>query len=134
MTDPYLAIAAIASDPYMRERLNAAATQQAYLENVTMQGQDPLVWVTTNRYVWASSPSWGEKWKFAVDGHPDDPEYEPGKDEAVITDADILAAVQYLGDAAARAQAEHEAPPAEREENTRDQVEEENDAAEEATT
>jgi hypothetical protein len=130
MADPYLAIAAIAGDQYMIERMNAAATQQAYLGNVAMSGQNPLTWVSVNRYVWASSPSWGEKWRFATDSHAaDDPPYEPGKDEAVITDADILSTVQQLADAPARYQAEHEAPEDQREGDTAAQVAQENAGA-----
>lgn len=115
MADPYLAISDIANDQYITERMNAAATQQTYLGNVAMNPSDPLTWVSMNRYVWASSPSWGEKWKYAVDSHADDPDYEPGQDEAVITDGDILATVQLLGDAPAAYQEAHEAPDAQRE-------------------
>lgn len=130
MADPYLAIAAIANDQYMTERMNAAATQQSYLGNVAMMPTDPLQWVTLNRYVWASSPTWGEKWKYALDSHPaEDPPYEPGKDEAVITDGDILATVQLLGDAPAAYQAEHEPPEGEREDNTAAAVAGENQGA-----
>lgn len=102
MPDSFLAISEIANDQWMTERMNAAATQQAHLGNapavlsVGVPG-DPLLWVSVNRYVWASSPSWGEKWDYANASHPDDPDYEPGKDPAVITDADILSTVQALG-------------------------------------
>lgn len=95
MPDPYLAISAIAADPYMTERLRACAAQE-------LREGDPGVWVYENRYAWASSPSWGEKWSYAVETHPPDPEnpdapeYQPGADEAVITDADILSTVQAL--------------------------------------
>jgi hypothetical protein len=101
MPDSYLAISAIANDDWMNERLNACATQQAHLGNapgVLSVGNpgDPLLWVQINRYLWASSPSWGEKWDYALASNSDNPEYEPGKDVAVITDEDILATVQHL--------------------------------------
>jgi hypothetical protein len=102
MADSYLAIAAIAKDEFMIERMNAAVTQQQHLGNIDVNlpnVANPFSaqeWVNQNRYVWASSPSWGEKWTYALDSHPDDPSYEPGKDEAVITDGDILATVQAL--------------------------------------
>jgi hypothetical protein len=101
MSDPYLAIAAIANDEHMIERLRACATQQAHLGGTSLVingpgGSDPVDWVGMNRYLWAASPSWGEKWQYALDSNPDDPNYEPGKDTAVITDADILATVQGL--------------------------------------
>jgi hypothetical protein len=100
MTDSYLAISAIANDQFMNERLIACATQQAHLGNAPDISNDPInqgayaaqVWVEQNKYLWASSPSWGEKWASALAGG----EEEPGKNEAVITDADILATVQAL--------------------------------------
>jgi hypothetical protein len=95
MADSYVAISRIANDYWMRERMTACATQQAHLGTVAMD--DPQAWVIDNRYIWASSPGWGEKWDYTLATHPDDPDYEPGKDPAVITDADILATVQALG-------------------------------------
>lgn len=117
MADSYLSIAAIASDQFMTERMNAAATQQSYLGNVAMMPTDPLTWVALNRYVWASSPGWGAAWDSALAAHPPEtePDYQPGKDPAVITDGMILSAVQALGGAPAAYQAEHEAPDAQRE-------------------
>jgi hypothetical protein len=102
MADPYMAIAAIANDKNMVERMYACTTQQLYLGNVNLNlphVSDPFSaqeWVNLNKYVWASSPSWGDKWKYALDSHPDEPDYEPGQDEAVITDGDILSTVQTL--------------------------------------
>jgi hypothetical protein len=96
--DSYLSIAGIANDEYMRERMRAAATQQAHLGNAPLI-REPVRWVTDNQYVWASSPGWGAAWDSALAGHPDDPDYEPGKDPAVITDGQILATVQSLGGA-----------------------------------
>lgn len=130
MADPYLAIAEIASDQHMLDRMNAAATQEAYRDNINTDPNDPLVWVSTNRYVWAASPTWGEKWRYAQTVNETDPNYEPGKDEAVITDADILSTVQTYMGAAAREQAANEAPEDERESNTADNVAGENAAAE----
>ena len=98
MADTYVAISQVARDFWMNERLTACATQQKQLGTATLI-DDVTQWVTDNRYIWASSPSWGEKWTYALNLHPDDPNYEPGKDEAVITDADILATVQALGTA-----------------------------------
>jgi hypothetical protein len=101
MADSYLAISAIANDEFMNERLKACATQQTHLGNAPDIANDPinqpdtwaaLHWVEQNKYLWAASPSWGEKWSSALAGG----EEEPGKNEAVITDADILATVQAL--------------------------------------
>jgi hypothetical protein len=102
MADSYLSIAAIAGDQFMTERMNAATTQQWYLGNVDLgaNGNNPfnvLQWVTDQRYVWAASPGWGAAWDSALAGHPDEPDYEPGKDAGVVTDGMILATVQALG-------------------------------------
>lgn len=85
--DSYLSIAAIAGDPWMLERIRACAAQQQIPEVET--------WSYDLRYAWASSPSWGEKWDYALAVHPEE-EYQPGKDAAVITDGDVLATVQAL--------------------------------------
>jgi hypothetical protein len=95
MADSYKSISQIAGDWWMQERMRACATQQKELGNVTID--DPITWVTDMRYVWASSPTWGEKWDYALAAHPDDSEYQPGADPACITDADILSTVQALG-------------------------------------
>jgi hypothetical protein len=96
MTDSYFAISEIAGSASMMERMRAAATQQAQLGGAPLI-RDPIGWVDANRYIWASSPTWGEKWDSALAGHPADPDYDPGADAAVITDADILSTVQALG-------------------------------------
>jgi hypothetical protein len=98
MADEYLAIAAIAGDHWMNERLRAAATQQSHAGNAVYD-PDPVAWTDLNRYLWASSPGWGEKWQSALAAHPPEtePDYQPGRDMAVITDGDILATVQALG-------------------------------------
>lgn len=100
MADSYLSIAAIAGDAYMNSRVTACAVQQAHLGSVTLD--DPAAWASANSYLWAASPGWGEKWTYALDSNPDDPGYAPGKDDAVITDADILASVQALAAPAAK--------------------------------
>jgi hypothetical protein len=96
MADSYMTISTIANDQYLRERMTAAATQQAHLGSAPAI-TDPQQWVVDNRYVWASSPGWGEKWDSAWQTHAGDLSYQPGRDPAVITDADILATVQALG-------------------------------------
>jgi hypothetical protein len=97
MADSYLSIGAIANDQWMRERMFAAATQQSYLGSAPLVQPNVNVWVSQNSYVWASSPGWGAAWDSALAAHPDDPDYEPGKDPAVITDGMILSTVQQLG-------------------------------------
>jgi hypothetical protein len=103
--DSYLSIAAIAGDEYMTERMNAAATQQQHLGafdpgySNTTAPFSAQAWVHDYRYVWASSPGWGAAWDSALAGHPDDPDYKPGRDPAVITDGMILATVQAASSA-----------------------------------
>jgi hypothetical protein len=103
MADSYMAIAEIANDESMKERMYACVTQQAHIGNAPSIANDPrntpftwaaLNWVDQNRYLWASSPEWGAAWDSALAGHPDDSTYQPGKDASVITDAQILATVQ----------------------------------------
>jgi hypothetical protein len=102
MADAYLAISEVANDQYMTERMNAATTQQNHLGSIDLGTYESspynlTAWVHDYRYLWASSPGWGAAWDSALAGHPDDPDYEPGKDPAVITDGMILATVQQLG-------------------------------------
>jgi len=90
MADSYLTISEIAIDHAMRNRVAACAAQQGHPE--------PEQWSWDNAYIWASTPTWGEKWDYAVNTHPDEefPDYSPGADPAVITDADILTRVQQM--------------------------------------
>jgi hypothetical protein len=104
MADAYLAISEIANDEHMTERLNAAVTQQQHLEAIDLgkyatSPYNLTAWVHDYRYLWAASPGWGGAWESALAAHPPDaePDYEPGKDPAVITDGMILATVQALG-------------------------------------
>lgn len=92
MADAYMAIARIAGDASMNDRVHACAAQQQEL-GVDINSD---TWAWENRWRWASSPSWGEKWDYALASHPGDLAYQPGADAAVITDEDILATVQSL--------------------------------------
>jgi len=94
MSDSYLAISEIADDTHMTNRMTACVAQQAELNSLPVS--DAVGWTMQNRFVWASSPTWGEKWESAKVTHVDDEGYEPGRDGAVITDGDILATVQHL--------------------------------------
>lgn len=62
---------------------------------VAIEGErDPELW--TQRYKWAiaAQPGWGDAWEYAINiGH--DPS-TIGKDPAVITDLQILSAVQSI--------------------------------------
>lgn len=104
MPDAYLAISQIANDEHMTERMNAAVAQQNQLGTIAIGSwgtsrYNITTWVHDNSYLWASSPGWGEKWDYALAAHDGQPGYAPGKDPAVITDADILTVVQTLAPA-----------------------------------
>lgn len=102
MADSFLSISKIAGNESMNERMNAAVSQQQHLGTVTVVAHNylpsaaALIWVQENRYVWASSPDWAAAWDSALASHPDDSDYDPGADQAVITDGMILAAVQDI--------------------------------------
>jgi len=60
------------------------------------KGTEADSWAQFNARVWAASPGWGEAWEYAENVHSGDAEYDPGADEAVITDGMILSEVQLL--------------------------------------
>jgi len=85
MADAYYTVATITESGSMRSRVAACAAA----EGVDV---DPIQWAFDHRYNWAASPGWGAKWDSAVaSGVPD-----PGADPSVISDGDILSAVQPL--------------------------------------
>lgn len=85
----YLTQNEIAMSGTMYARVAQAAAQEA------VPG-DPDAWTAENRRYWAAAPGWSEAWESARASHPDDPEYDPGADEAVITDGMILSQVQAM--------------------------------------
>ena len=84
MSDPYLAVARIATDPYVRARVAACAAQEGE--------PSPENFSATWCWTWAASPGWGTAWAYAMASNI----AEPGIDEAVITDGMILAAVAKI--------------------------------------
>ena len=89
----YLTQSAIAADGAMAGRVAAAAAEQG----VTTAGLDPDVWAYQWRRVWAAAPGWDAAWESWLASHPDNPPgVTPGTDEAVITDAMVLAQVQAM--------------------------------------
>lgn len=85
----YLTQDAIANNAAMYARVAQAATQ----ENAPEGGD---LWASQNRREYAAAPGWSEAWDSALASHPDDPDYDPGRDEAVITDGMILSQVQGM--------------------------------------
>lgn len=84
----YLNQSLIASNMSMYARIAQCAAE----ENIP----EPDAWTNTNRREWASAPGWDDAWASALASHEDDPQYDPGADEAVITDAMILSQVQSM--------------------------------------
>jgi hypothetical protein len=75
---------------------NEALVNREYAA-VAREGIDPPeTWHWEHRWRLASAPAWDDAWESALAAHPDDPDYDPGEDEAVITDGMILSAVQLL--------------------------------------
>lgn len=82
----YLTQNDIANNRAMLDRVAQAAAQ----ENA---GTDPDRWTYENRRDWASAPGWDAAWESAL---VSDPDADPGINEGVITDGQILAQVQSM--------------------------------------
>jgi hypothetical protein len=85
----YLTQNEIASNSSMYWRVAQCAAQEGAPGN-------PDEWTGEYRRTWAAAPGWSEAWESARASHPDDPTYDPGADEAVITDPMILGQVQAM--------------------------------------
>jgi hypothetical protein len=106
----YLTQNEIAQNNAMNNRVAQAATS----ENLPSFPSDPSnpespvvqtnadAWTVENRRIWAAAPGWDAAWESAKVSHPPDPEappgtaYDPGMDEAVITDGQILSQIQAM--------------------------------------
>lgn len=85
----YATVATIRQDPWIRDRVAACVATEG------IAGR-PEEWPIVNAWQLAVQPGWAAAWESALAAHPGDPEYRPGADEAVITDGQILAAVQLI--------------------------------------
>ncbi|MGB8020742.1 MAG: hypothetical protein WCF04_05895 [Candidatus Nanopelagicales bacterium] len=84
MSDPYWEISRLAMDNAMVARVIACAAQEGI--------PDPENWVFAHRWQWAASLGWGAAWAYALATGV----AELGQNPAVITDLQILAAVQAI--------------------------------------
>lgn len=94
----YLNQAEIASNFAMTNRVAQCATQEGI--------PDADSWTNGHRREWAAAPGWDAAWASALASHPPEPPdpenptvapaYDPGADEAVITDQMILSQVQSM--------------------------------------
>ena len=78
----YYDIATMSADLDLTSRIAACAAQEGIA--------DPRQWATDNALTLAASPGWADAWASAIAGGNE----SPGRDDAVITDAMILSAVQ----------------------------------------
>jgi hypothetical protein len=71
--------------------------QSRVAQAVTEEGMDGDAdrWAYDNRRKWAAAPGWDEAWEYAKNTH-EEPDYDPGTDEAVITDPMILSQIQVM--------------------------------------
>jgi hypothetical protein len=82
----YFEIAQMSADIDLSSRVAACAAQEG------KGGTNPRQWAADNMLVIAAAPGWADSWAYAIaTGNQ-----FPGKDPAVITDGQILAAVQPL--------------------------------------
>lgn len=85
----YIVQSKIASDMYMQQRVAQCAAQEGIVADA---GLDPDFWAASWKRTWAASPGWDAAWASAdAAGN-----LNPGMDEAVITDAQILSQVQSM--------------------------------------
>ena len=87
----YLVQGVIAGNAAMLTRVAQAAAEEGR--------PDPDGWTYTHRRTWAAAPGWDDAWESALVSHPPiegQDEYDPGRDEGVITDSMILSQVQSM--------------------------------------
>ena len=93
----YLTQSEISQSHTMQDRIAQAATSE---DLPTWFLGDGDMWAGVYRRTWAAAPGWDAAWESAKVSHPDDPVngvyYDPGTDEAVITDAMILSQIQAM--------------------------------------
>lgn len=85
----YATVATMRQDPWIRDRVAACVAT----EGIAVR---PEEWPIVHAWGLAVQPGWSAAWESALAAHPDDPDYQPGRDESVITDGMILSAVQLI--------------------------------------
>ena len=93
----YLTQDAIASSSSMQHRV--AQCYAGERDGSPDQMDDPDRWTFEHRREWAAAPGWDDAWEYAVNTHPAEagtPAFDPGVQEAVITDQMILSQVQSM--------------------------------------
>lgn len=90
----YIDIINAAESPTLQRRVTAAVAQEAASAGLSIASMSG--WVAEHMLTIAATSGWGEKWAYAVDTYA--PQFNPdtGARPDVISDADILTAVQPL--------------------------------------
>ena len=89
----YSSISLLQQDPDFQRRVMACYAVETLNVDAAL---DPGSWQAIHSWDMAAQPGFGDAYAYALETHPDDPDYRPGNDPAVITDEQILAAVQSL--------------------------------------
>ena len=87
----YLTQNEIAQNTAMNNRVAQAVAAEVLPDGVSADS-----WTVDHRREWAAAPGWDAAWESAKVGHEDDPTFDPGVDEAVITDGQILSQIQAM--------------------------------------
>ena len=91
----YYDVALLQADTDFRNRVAAAFAQEKIAADVIPYGaDDPWTWAATYAWAIAAAPGFGDAYAYALAQEPPNP--APGKDPTVITDGQILAAVQHI--------------------------------------
>lgn len=89
LPDTLWAIERMTGDPDLQGRIRASIAKESSAGSIPVQS-DPVGAAAQYRYEIASAPGWGGKYQYALDSdHPN-----PGRDTAVISDAEITSQVQ----------------------------------------
>lgn len=88
----YMSIIEAAESSTLARRVHAAAAQEAASADVAL----PPGWVAGQMLHIVATSGWGDKWQYAKDTYRSDFNPDTGARTDVISDADILAAVQPL--------------------------------------
>lgn len=89
----YYDVALLQQDQDFRNRVAAAYSTEQVADGVVPVGNyDPWAWASNYSWAMASAPGFGDAYAYAIANGNE----APGKDPAVITDSQILAAVQAI--------------------------------------
>lgn len=87
----YSSLAALANDGDFRQRVSACAAEQEAQAGANLEIH-PTAWADQNLWQLAAAPGFADAYQYALDTGIE----RPGFDPAVITDEQILAAVQAV--------------------------------------